>query len=120
GRTRHYLGGDVARSARPVVNDEWLAETLGQPLTDQEREDVRRAARRKADDDAHRPRRIGLRLRDARHGWERGHASGQLQKMSTVGKSIALATLRLITSSNFDACSTGRSAGLVPLSTRAT
>src|SRR5215469_11696219 len=33
---------------------------------------------------------------------------------------IALATLRLITSSNFDACSTGRSAGLVPLSTRAT
>src|SRR5262245_13981386 len=33
---------------------------------------------------------------------------------------IALATLRLITSSNFDTCSTGRSAGLVPLSTRAT
>jgi len=48
GRTRHCLGGDVARSTRPVLNDEWLAETLRQPLTNQAREDVRRAARRKA------------------------------------------------------------------------
>jgi len=57
GRTRDRLGADVARSARSVLNDEWLAEALGQPLTDQARDDVGRAAGRKADDDAYRPRR---------------------------------------------------------------
>ena len=57
GRTRDRLGADVARSARPVLNDEWLSEALGQPLTDQAHEDVGRAAGRKADDDAYRPRR---------------------------------------------------------------
>ena len=36
-----------------------------------------------ADDDAHRPRRIGLRPRDARHGRQRGSARGQMQKIST-------------------------------------
>ena len=36
----------------------------------------------KADDDAHRPRRIGLRPRDARHGRQRGSARGQMQKLS--------------------------------------
>ena len=35
----------------------------------------------KADDDAHRPRRIGLRPRDARHGRQRGSARGQMQKL---------------------------------------
>ena len=39
-----------------------------------------RAAGGKADDDAHRPRRIGLRPRDARHGRQRGSARGQMQK----------------------------------------
>ena len=34
----------------------------------------------KADDDAHRPRRIGLRPRDARDGRERGSARGQMQE----------------------------------------
>ena len=33
------------------------------------------------DDQAHRPRRIGLRQRDARHGRERGSARGQMQKL---------------------------------------
>ena len=36
----------------------------------------------KADDDAHRPRRIGLRPRDARHGRQRGSARCQMQKLS--------------------------------------
>ena len=36
---------------------------------------------READDDAHRPRRIGLRPRDPRHGRQRGSARGQMQKM---------------------------------------
>ena len=44
GRTRDRLSGDVARSARSVLNDEWLAEALRQPLTNQAREDVARAA----------------------------------------------------------------------------
>ena len=45
-----------------------------------------RAAGRKTDDHAHRPRRIGLRPRDARHSRQRGSARGQMQKLSTVGK----------------------------------
>ena len=39
----------------------------------------------KADDDAHRPRRIGLRPRNARHGRQRGSARCQMQK-SAAGK----------------------------------
>ena len=41
-----------------------------------------RAAGGKANDDAHRPRRIGLRPRDPRHGRQRGSARGQMQKLS--------------------------------------
>src|SRR5262245_30805799 len=82
GRTRHCLDGDVARSTRPVLDDEWLAETLRQPLTNQAREDVRRAARGEADNDAHRSRRIGLRPRDTRSRWQYGRARGQMQKIS--------------------------------------
>jgi len=46
---------------RPVLDHEWLAELLRQPLTHQSCEDVGHAPGSKADDDAHRPRRIGLR-----------------------------------------------------------
>ena len=73
---------DIAAGARPVLDDEWLTEPLRQPLSDQARDDVGRAAGGKADDDAHRPRRIGLRPRDARHGRQRGSARGQMQKLS--------------------------------------
>jgi hypothetical protein len=45
---------------------------------DQARDDVGRAAGRKADDDAHRPRRIGLRPREARDGRQHGSAGGQM------------------------------------------
>ena len=81
-RAHDRLGGDIAASARPVLDDELLAEPLRQPLTDQARDDVGRAAGGEADDDAHRPRRIGLRPRDARHGRQRGSARGQMQKLS--------------------------------------
>jgi hypothetical protein len=47
---------------------------------------VGRAARRIADNQAKRPRRIALRPREARHDRERGSARGQMQKMPTVGK----------------------------------
>src|SRR3989442_15457830 len=44
------------------------------------------AARRKTYDPAHRPRRIGLRPRDPRDGWQRGGARCQIQKIPA-GKS---------------------------------
>src|SRR5262249_56520811 len=66
----------------PVPHDEWRAEPLRQPLSHQARDDVTCAAGGKADNDAHRPRRIGLRPSKARHGWQRGSASGQMQKFS--------------------------------------
>ena len=46
GRAHDRLGGDIAASTRPVLDDERLAEPLRQPLTDQARDDVGRAARR--------------------------------------------------------------------------
>ena len=45
-----------------------------------------RATSRKRYDNLHRPRWIGLRPRDARHGRQRGRACGQMQKLSSVGK----------------------------------
>src|SRR5262249_20040483 len=45
--------------------------------------DVGSAPRREADDDAHRPRRIGLRPREPRHRRQRGSARGQREKIST-------------------------------------
>src|SRR6516162_6829490 len=65
GRIHDYLGSDVAACARPVLNDEWLSESLLQPLTHQARENVVPPARGIPDDPAHRPRRIGLRPSEA-------------------------------------------------------
>ena len=50
GRAHDRLGADVAAGARPVLDDEWLAEPLRQPLPDQAREDVGRAAGGNGDD----------------------------------------------------------------------
>src|SRR5215469_9201739 len=92
-----------------------------------------RVVRGQASEHADAPRTLGLLC--ARRERPRGRAAEKRDELAPfhsitssartripVGNSmpIALATLRLITSSNFDACSTGRSAGLVPLSTRAT
>src|SRR5262245_16579930 len=82
GRTRHYLGGDLPLRARSILDDEWLAETLRQPLTNQAREDVGWTAGREADDDADRPRRVGLRESEARDYRQRGGARGQTEKIS--------------------------------------
>jgi hypothetical protein len=49
----------------PGVDDEWLAEPFRQSLADETRVNVARAAGGEADDNAHRPRRIGLRPSDA-------------------------------------------------------
>src|SRR5262249_27528498 len=77
------FGGDISGCPGTVFDDELLTEPLGQPLTEQARGDVGGAAGGKADNQAHRPRRIGLRPSDARDGRERGRARRQMEKLST-------------------------------------
>src|SRR5262245_25875386 len=76
----------MAAGARTVVDDERLTEPLREPLTYQSRRDVRAASGREANNDAHRPRRIGLRPSEARYSRQHGDARGQMQELSTVGK----------------------------------
>src|SRR5258705_13278070 len=85
-RTYDCLGGDIATRARPVLDNERLAETLLEPLTNEARRYVSWAAGRSANNDAHRPRRIALRPCSPRQGPQRNSAGGQMQKLSSVGK----------------------------------
>jgi hypothetical protein len=57
-RANHSLCGDIACGPRAILDHEWLAESLGQPLADQARDDVSRAAGGKTDDNPYRSRRI--------------------------------------------------------------
>src|SRR5262249_20674504 len=79
------FGAYIAAGAWPVLDDELLTKALGKPLPDQTSHDVGNAARRISDHNSHRPRRIALRPRSARHGRQRGSARGQMQKL-TAGK----------------------------------
>jgi hypothetical protein len=128
-----------------MISNKWLAKPLRQPLTHQAPDYVGRAAGGGSDDDAHRPRWIGLRPCDARYCWERGRARGQMQEFPTgkfhlntsypallhsitssasasnlpgISRPSALAVLRLITKSNFVDCWTGKLAGFSPLRMR--
>src|SRR5262245_12410215 len=83
GRAHDGLGADIAAAARSVLDNELLTEPLRQPLTHQTRDDVGRTGRSERHDDAHRPRRIGLRDSDVREGRQRGSARGQIQKLTT-------------------------------------
>src|SRR5437870_5608548 len=138
-RTHDGLSSDIAAGARPILNDELLTEPLGEPLTYYARDDVNRMARGKSNDDAHRPRRIGLRPCNARHGGQRGGARGQVQEFAAgkfhlnlpshysitssararrvagTSRPSALAALRLMISSSLVGNSTGKSAGWAPL-----
>src|SRR5262249_598499 len=137
GRAHTRLGGDIAVATWPVLHDELLAEPLREPLSHQACGDVTCAAGGKADNDAHRPRRIGLRPSKARKDRECGSTCRQTQKLSggkfhsitssarasSVGgtsRPSALAVLRLMINSTLVACWTGRSAGFSPLRTRPT
>src|SRR6516225_5571838 len=82
GRANCGLGADIAAAARPVVDNELLAEPLRQPLSDQAREDVGRAGRGEWHDQTHRSRRIGLRPCDARHCGQRGSACCEMQELA--------------------------------------
>ncbi len=73
-RTHDRLGTDVGAGARPVLDDEWLAEPPRQPLADQASDDVGSTAWRKRHNPAHRPCRITLRPNDPRCYRKRGNA----------------------------------------------
>ena len=60
------LGGDIGAAAGPAFHHDRLAEPLRQPLPGEPRGDVGGAARGIADDQADRPRRVGLRPGPAR------------------------------------------------------
>src|SRR5215831_13161451 len=80
-RAHDGLGADIAAAARSVLDNKLLTEPLRQPLTHQTRDDVGRTGWSERHDDAHRPRRIGLRPHCARYSRERGSTGGQMQKL---------------------------------------
>src|SRR5262249_44228758 len=82
GRTHDGLGGYVAAGTWPVLNEELLTKALRYPLPDQPCRRVSEPSGRKASDDTHRPRRIGLRPRDPRERRQRSNALSQMQKIS--------------------------------------
>ena len=82
GRRAHdRLDGDIAAGAGPVLDQKILTDMLRQPLAQQPRDHVGRAAGIEADDQPHRPRRKGFGARDARRRRQRGHAGGETQKV---------------------------------------
>ena len=137
---------DQATSFMPKLADQaasLMPKTFRQsdpaPPTVEPEPDVKELIRANADTPAHRPRRIGLRPRDARQSGQSGSTRSQMQELSTVGKfhfepshhsitssansrngsgmvsPIDFAVLRFTTSSNFVGRSIGRSPGLAPL-----
>ena len=63
-RVHDRLGGDIAAGTWPVLDDDWLAKTLRQPLTNEARGGICTAPGRKSDNQSHRPCWIVLRARD--------------------------------------------------------
>src|SRR5215831_19064483 len=57
GRLHDDLGAEIAPGASPILDHEWLPQTLRQPLTHQARDDVAHAAGGKGNDETNRPRR---------------------------------------------------------------
>src|SRR5882757_5477643 len=84
------FGGDIAAGAGSVVDNEWLAEPVRKPLCYDARLDVGGLASRKADDNAHRPRWISLRLYGARREVQRGSASDRMQNGSAMDFHVPL------------------------------
>jgi hypothetical protein len=60
-----------------------LPKSFGQPLSDQTRVNIVVARWREANNDAHRPRWIGLRPSEMRDSRERGSARDQMQELAT-------------------------------------
>src|SRR6266849_4007456 len=105
-RAHHRFGSNVARGAWTVLDKERLTETLRQPLADQTRHDVDRAARGKPKNHTDRPHRIGLRAGCPRDGREGGGTCRHLQK-STAWKfhvpfTLIVATLQQCAAHRYD------------------
>src|SRR5262245_43713106 len=81
-RANDSLSAKAATGSGPVLDDEGLARTLRQSLRQEARSDVADTPSRKENHQTHRPRRIGLRPRDARQGRQHGSTGGQMQKIS--------------------------------------
>jgi len=79
-RAHYGLGPNIVAAARPVLDDELLAEPLRQPAGDQARRDIGRRAGGRGDDHAHGARGIGLRPADPRHHWKHSSAGSQMQE----------------------------------------
>src|SRR5262249_12771413 len=88
-RARDHLGGDIGGGTRPVLDDERLTEPLRQPFRHEPRRDVDRLAGGKADDDAHRPVWIGLRIRDRRDGRQGGSPCREMPEAATLNDHAA-------------------------------
>src|SRR5262249_1301047 len=82
-RTNHHLGGDIAARASSILDDELLAETFRQPLSNKAGNQISRTARRKANNQVNRPRRIVERPREMRRGRERRYGCGKVQEFAT-------------------------------------
>src|SRR5262249_34804745 len=79
-RAHDRLGSHIAAGTRSVLDNKRLTETLRQPLGYQARDDIRPAAGRKTDNDAHWSRGISLCPCEARDGRQRGSARGEMQE----------------------------------------
>ena len=79
GRMDDSVGGDIAASAHSILYDEGPAKSLREPLCNEARKYVGRAASSQADDQAHWADRKGLSPSEARYGSDRG----QLKECAT-------------------------------------
>jgi hypothetical protein len=68
GSADHRFGREIAAGAGTIVDDERMAQPGRQPIGDDAREQIGRAAGSRADDEPHRPRRIALRVRRRHDG----------------------------------------------------
>ena len=79
-RPDHVFGADIVGGAGPVFDHELAVKAARQPISDQPRHHVDRAAGGKADNDLDRPGRIVGREGAARNGRQRGSPDCQLQE----------------------------------------
>ena len=79
-RANDRFGGDAVAGGAAIFDDERLAEPLRQYCSGQPRDDVGGAARRKADQQMDRPRRISVGARAAQHRRQRNGACCHVRK----------------------------------------
>ena len=81
-RLHDGLGGDLLRRGAAVLDNESLTEPLRQHLPGEPRDNVGGAARRKANEEMNRPRRIGVGAGAAQQRRHGDGACGQVEKLS--------------------------------------